>query len=1084
MVTDTLQEPGTRPRAKVFLSYARADPNADVVHAAYSALADRHEVFCDLAIEPGVPWEAEIKTNLAAADYFVVFLSAEATRSKVLAEEARCAVRQQEETGRPRILPVLLAYNFDDLGLELGALLKPSQSISYWHTPEDTADVIDDLQRVFSGAWKPPATEIAPALSRYRVSAARAARIQEVFVPPPDVDRARDVLRSGKVVWITGPAGTGKRFLASALACEMGEPRFELRRTLSWRHIFENRPTKSVMVLPDALAPERAGLGDFEAELSWLRKICASGNTVLLTCTDEEYSARSVDLIEAEFTPAQLARYPLTDGAYPLSLRTAIVRNLVAQSHAAGIVTLAQRGWIEKLLDGHHLPWKGWTLGELESLVTRSLPATTGPADVVQLLDRHATIQDQVHAWFLGLGEAARSLLLTLLLFPEATPEHIWARFRAVLSQLETLRLVPQMSIPTLGVCRKQCAPYVTKSGDLEIVDSDVASAIMRELAVSWREYVIELRPLLAGWALPPADQDRALTRSDADGSGAVRQEVARLLGELLKVRAEDVLPFLEDFATFGHSIVRRAAAEAIVHAFDSEDGARNGRKLLRAWEADRSADPAATRKRGVAANASWRIAAMNGDAANHEFALEQLRRHVRDIPRVRAVVAYGLGSLVSRRNARELQPLMARLARDPDEIVRRRTGVALGELNRRAPDDAEVIFAEWIAAGDARRLWTVAYALLVTRRPRLGDRDRAHAVMDRDPTAFMKALASSMTPADLANDTDNTESATRNVMRLASDPESARRFAVALGKHWAEHPDKGALLCEQLGGLSAAPVDELLVEAYQHRLVEIPTVSQCQESVLADAAAGGTRRQLAARAVAELLTAELEDEHALVAAIVEARKADPELFERFLGWMRTDLGDDGRRAAFILRGFAVASLLEEPAELVRCLAAWLKTPEAGREARVMIRAVMMTPDSRTTLLAPLSLQYWDARDDVEVILRQVRRSSSSLVREVAFDRLLADDPERFIAAAIEETQDREQFREEALEALGEVAETKRAEMAAAIRRGVRPANRRSVLRLMRDFRGSGGPLATVAGGLWFARLVWSFQEAGADSEA
>src|SRR5688572_3467112 len=118
MITDTPQEPGTRSRAKVFLSYARADPNAEVVRAAYSALADRHEVFCDIGLEPGLPWAAEIETRLAAADYFVVFLSAEANRSKAVAEEARRAVKRQEETGRPRIMPVLLGYSFDALGLE------------------------------------------------------------------------------------------------------------------------------------------------------------------------------------------------------------------------------------------------------------------------------------------------------------------------------------------------------------------------------------------------------------------------------------------------------------------------------------------------------------------------------------------------------------------------------------------------------------------------------------------------------------------------------------------------------------------------------------------------------------------------------------------------------------------------------------------------------------------------------------------------------------------------------------------------------------------------------------------------------
>jgi hypothetical protein len=480
---------------------------------------------------------------------------------------------------------------------------------------------------------------------------------------------------------------------------------------------------------------------------------------------------------------------------YSLSLRNTIIRNLVMQSHAAGIVTLAQRQWIEKLQNAQPpLPWKDWTLGELESFVTRSLPTTKSLTDIVQILDRHDTIEGEIHVLFLGLGGADRLLLLTLTLFPETTSEQIWARFRAILSELETLRLVPQMSVPTLGVCRSRCAPYVTQTDDLDIVESDVALAIAREFAVSWREYVIELRPLMTRWAVPPAGQDRALTRSAVDESAAVRQRVARLLGELLKVRVEDVLPFLEDFATFEQSAVRRAAAEAVVYAFGSEDGARNCRKLLRAWEADRSDAKSVVRKREVAADASWRIAVLSKDSTNYKFALEQLQRLARDVPRVRAMVAYGIGRIVSGRYTDELLPLITRLARDQDEIVRRRTGVALSELARREPRKADAVFADWLASNDTRRLWTAGYALLVAPRPGRGDRDKLHTLMHLDSSAFAGALASSITPGDEAKDTDKTEYATRNLLRLAADTESAKWFVTALGAHWAAHPDRGAL--------------------------------------------------------------------------------------------------------------------------------------------------------------------------------------------------------------------------------------------------------------------------------------------------
>src|SRR5260221_7034027 len=264
MVADTLPDPDPRSRGKVFLSYCQSDPNAEVVHAVYSALRQRHDVFLDVGLQPGAEWSKESEARLADTDHFVVFLSAEAARSYWVIEEVRRAVERQKDTGQPSILSVRLDYDADELGMELSAPLRHFQFGLLWQKPEDTGDLIDDLERVISGAWVAPAAEIAPALARYMVSAARRKRIGETFVPPPDVERARALIREGRVVWITGAAGAGKQFLASALACELNKPAFELRRTLSWRHIFRNRPTGSVLVLPDALAPERSGGDEYE----------------------------------------------------------------------------------------------------------------------------------------------------------------------------------------------------------------------------------------------------------------------------------------------------------------------------------------------------------------------------------------------------------------------------------------------------------------------------------------------------------------------------------------------------------------------------------------------------------------------------------------------------------------------------------------------------------------------------------------------------------------------------------------------------------------------------------------------------
>jgi hypothetical protein len=1060
-------------RAKVFLSYCHADPNVTVVHAVHTALANRYDVFCDIGLQPGTLWAAEIGTKLADADYYVVFLSSEAATSKAVTEEARRAVKRQSDTGRPRIIPVPLAYDVGDLGFELGALLKPFQFI-FWQTPEDTDDLITDLDRVFTGAWGPPAYELAPALSRYLMSETRGKRIREAFVPPPTIGAARDALRSGRILWITGAPGVGKQYLASALACDGGVPVFELRHTLSWRQIFQHRPRKSMLVIPEALVPERAGTGEYEAELAALRQICETDNTILLTCTDEEYTSRNSDLVDAGFTAAHLVRYRLAKDTYTVPLRAAIMRNLVAQSHSTGIISLPQRKWIEQALSGASLALTEWTLGELEAVVTRALPTAVSAADVAQLLERHATVEDEVHRWFLDLDEAARALLLTLLLFPDATAEHIWTRFRAILAELEELRLIPRTSVPTLGVCRARCVPYVTQADDLEIADSAVASAIAHELAVSWREYLLELRPLLRNWALPPPGQDRALTRMGTDESAAVRQEVARLIGELLKVRVEDVLPFLDDFATFDQSAVRRAAAEAIVHAFGSDAGERNCRRLLRGWEADRSAENAAIRRREVAADACWRIAARGSGTPQYTFALEQLHRHTRDIPRVRAVVAYGISRIVSRRTIRDLQPLLTRLARDQDEIVRRRAGVALTELARRDADAADAVFAAWCTSKDSRQLWSAAYSLFVAPRAGRRDREKLHAVMEEDAVKFGEALASALTPGDEARDTDRTEAAIRALLRLVADEEAKGWCAEAIGAYWAAQPDGGARLCARLASASEDSFGEFLVQAYVQRLFVTMTVSEFQQVVLTDVRGGGIWQKIATRAVASIL-AEASEDILVNAEIASAWAEKPTLFEQFLTWVRNNLGEDGRRTIVFVRRGIMQSLFGTPGKLVTTMAAWLRDTEMKHEVSDAIHGILQARELWSKFAAPLIMKYWDVRDDVWEILDALDADSATLVREVAFEDLLKTNPVRFIACAIEETQDLPKVRADVMRALGGIAKKNGAAMAAAVRRAAAPTNRPRILQLIRDFDADGAPLKKIADDLWLTRLWLSF---------
>jgi hypothetical protein len=341
---------------------------------------------------------------------------------------------------------------------------------------------------------------------------------------------------------------------------------------------------------------------------------------------------------------------------------------------------------------------------------------------------------------------------------------------------------------------------------------------------------------------------------------------------------------------------------------------------------------------------------------------------------------------------------------------------------------------------------------------------------MDLDPVSFAEALVSAITPGDEAKDTDRTGDGTRNLVRLVADAEARDWCAAALGTYWATHPDQGTLLCERLGGLAGGSFNGLLIDAYERRLSMADSLLHFQEVVLTDVGAGGIRRQIATSAVEMILSA-LTDKVRLDQEIAEAWEAAPEVFERFLSWLRSDLGDAGRVAIILLRRLVLKSLVQKPEHLVKCASSWLRDSGTCDEARDAIRAILSVSESRSSFVAPLTVEYWDLRSDVGLILGSLDADSSITVRQGAFAGLLERNPRRFVATAIKETQDLRDIRAEVLKALAGVAEEKGPAIAAAIRGSVSPSSRPRILKLISDFGEADASLKRVAEDLSLAYL-------------
>jgi AAA-like domain/TIR domain len=140
-------------RARIFISYKRnSDPDENVARQIYEALSVHHDVFIDQTMLVGTHWAERIEAELRRSDFLITFLSEHSVLSEMVQGEIETAHRlAKEQTGRPCILPVRLAYR-EPFTYPLSAYLNLI-NWAYWQSASDTPKLIDELTRAINGSY-------------------------------------------------------------------------------------------------------------------------------------------------------------------------------------------------------------------------------------------------------------------------------------------------------------------------------------------------------------------------------------------------------------------------------------------------------------------------------------------------------------------------------------------------------------------------------------------------------------------------------------------------------------------------------------------------------------------------------------------------------------------------------------------------------------------------------------------------------------------------------------------------------------------------------------------------------------------
>jgi hypothetical protein len=859
-----------RPPA-IFISYNR-EHDGRVARHLYGALGQQYEVFLDEETIPlGVHFVDYAEQWLDRADFFLILISKGSLESGWVLAELERAYRLNKERGRPRVLPVRVAYT-GPYPLDVHAYLGRVQAL-FWDDSHSAAHVAR-LQAVIDNRPLPAGRSLNVGMDGMLVGDHRRARMAETFVAPHGVDEK--LLGQCKLLWLTGDADVRNYAALSLAARAETDALYEVTRSRSWLEVNNTGVSNSTIVLRDALPSahfEEATAGE---ELNALRALIERGNVIVATIPDEQFEYVRQEMVRYEFRDYE--RRNLSRQSYDEAAKLGIFGRLLDFSLRAGDLSEEQSAWARELETRplFREVIRKWSPSDIERFVIDSLPEAERSGDVMRLLQRNAAIEDEVHAWFLSLDEATRCFLLTVSLFPETEGDFLWEKHKAVVTELR--RLDPQLSLQPFGICRQRASRYVSQEGPIYVRDVRVADAIRQELAKNYREYFIELaNECLREWTVPkgreamPQDPQRKLkVKEDRE----VRRTVARMVGCAGRLGLEDMKGLLEFWATDPNFYIRHAVADALAETARSQGGISHALNLLEQWSREVTPKGVAPRRAFAAAIALGSLASAPLDDYATQRLIECANRLAHSRSRdVRFHLSIALRHLARSLPLAPLKGLMVQLAaeKNPGTRISVRVNVA-DALNaaRAVGPEAEELWRRWVVEPEESRRWTAVCALLTWR----GDKYwRLFELLADTDAARMVAIVC----AELLSHEYHGEVVTETFKRLVREAsgEARANLAVALA---GLPPALEKRLLPLLRSYGSPALEEQLVEVRRERLAAELATPERFIAVLREWLAREGSRLEVFKALALLAGAEPDGRrNQVVSALAECYLNDPE---------------------------------------------------------------------------------------------------------------------------------------------------------------------------------------------------------------
>lgn len=1069
--------PAERPR--VFISHkCDVEPDEQIAGMLYADLTEMGcDVYFDKAQPPGVRYDAAISDALKNADFVVALITRQSNESDWVKYELSFAAGGNRLRGRPVIIPVRLGFA-EQYSAVIGASIGTINAISC--EPGDYAKLLEGVKAGMGlgpSQWEPPPVVGMDGflLKDFRKNLTRAATRDS-----DALRRACDALRHEGMLWVVGDSGVRNHFARTlavrehdrAASAGAGRKVYEVPRTLGFAKVDDTLVRGAIItfsdVTPSALFDEE-GPRD---ELKSLKNL-AGRNTIIVTASEDAYKEIEQEMRNRDF--ALVAAENIGRGPYDAETKLDIFERVLDFSHKSGVVVQKQYLWARRLLGG---PEGGevfrpilekWSPTDIERFITQHLRRARRQGDVVRLLQLNADLDNEIHAWFVALDDSTRCFVLALAMFTGLRREQFWDKYKLIVGRLK--KLEAGLSLWPLGICRERAAPYVTAEGQLDFVDERIAEAVYREVAKNFREYLIELVPLMKELSVPPGRDQKttaqvsARRKLQAAESRGLRAALARVTGKAGQQGLQDLRALLEFWGADPLFQVREAVALALEQAVAEKAGAKHGLGLLERWCGDAS-------NRGESLYRAWAAAsALAGIVAARPRGSETRARALVLLERLTGGAHASIKFYVSvalKKAARKvplveeevpvtLEELLSLAAQDGKPATKINVAEALIEARVADEQSALGVIREWVAAEDADCRWAAMCSLLLWRRQDIDERNR-------EIVAFLAndaPTAASVLVEILNHKHEKAPPFRHGLGRLMSEADGATRRALVSGLAALPQASLEERLLPLLRSSDDPRLIGLITEVRAERwlgMFSAPAefIAELRKSVQQESTTAEAYSALAAISKPGPEGRRAELTQALASCFAECRAALDDTLTRLKTLAPSTFGS----LCVEVRHEGLRRLLYDSPTLVGVAAEGLSSAALSGDTREALE-LLAEPEpkgSREAMLQALAhAQTLDAAP-VRALLRQLRATGSSVLAGVTYEfnlrSLLADlsKPERFlsrITGAMREAQERAEVwqvlrqlsepeprgrRSALVRALGAVRVTRRAEVDALLR--------------------------------------------------